>query len=68
MAGERRPTTRSARKRGERERAAGLDDNDEAARWLDEHDPEPPPAAPKAASKSKGIHRWRQRGGGKPPA
>ena len=44
---------------GERERAAGLDPDDEAARWLEEHDPAPP-AAPKAASKSKTLHRFRQ--------
>jgi hypothetical protein len=54
-------TERGARKLGERERAAGLDPDDEAARWLREHDPEPPPATPKSAFKSKALHRWQQR-------
>jgi hypothetical protein len=54
-------TSRGARKLGERERAHGLDADDEAARWLREHDPEPEPEVPKAARKSKALHRWRQR-------
>jgi len=57
----RRRTSRGAQKRGERERAVGLDPEDEAARWLQEHDPEPEPTPPKAARKSKELHRWRQR-------
>jgi hypothetical protein len=58
----RRPLTRKrAENLGERERAAGLDPNDEAARWLEEHDPKPEPAPPKGAYKSKTLHRWRQR-------
>ncbi len=61
MAGKRPLTSRGARKLGERERAAGIDPEDEAARWLQEHDPAPEPARPKAASKSKELHRWRQR-------
>jgi hypothetical protein len=51
---------RSVEKRAERERAAGLDPDDDAARWLDEHDPKPPPPTPKSAHKSKLLHRWRQ--------
>jgi hypothetical protein len=47
-------------KLGERERAAGLDAHDEAARWLEEHDPKPEPPPPKSAYKSKTLHRWRQ--------
>ncbi|HEX6663227.1 MAG TPA: hypothetical protein VF025_06090 [Gaiellaceae bacterium] len=50
-----------AQKRQERERQAGLDPDDEAARWLASNDPPPPPQAPKAATKSKTLHRWRQR-------
>jgi hypothetical protein len=47
-----RPLTRKhAEKLGERERAAGLDPNDEAARWLDEHDPKPEASPPKSAYK-----------------
>jgi hypothetical protein len=57
-----RPLTRKgAEKLGERERTAGLDPDDEAARWLEEHDPKPEPQPPKGAFKSKTLHRWRQR-------
>ena len=44
----------------ERERTAGLDPDDAAARWLDENAPEEAPKTPKAAHKSKLLHRWRQ--------
>ena len=50
----------SVQKLTERERATGLDPEDEAAKWLQEHDPPPPPALPKSATKSKALHRWRQ--------
>jgi hypothetical protein len=45
----------------EREASAGLDPDDEAARWLAEHDPEPRPEPPKAARKSKMLHQFRNR-------
>jgi hypothetical protein len=51
----------AAQRRGERERQTGLDTDDEAARWLEEHDPKPPAPEPKAARKSKAVHRFRQR-------
>jgi hypothetical protein len=57
----RKLTSRGAQKRGERERVVGLDPDDEASRWLEEHDPKPEPNEPKAATKSKTLHRWRQR-------
>ncbi len=54
-------SSNGARKLGARERAIGLDPQDEAARWLQEHGPAPEPTPPKAAGKSKELHRWRQR-------
>jgi hypothetical protein len=53
-------SSEGAKRLAERERAAGLDPEDDAARWLAEHDPAPPPATPKSASKSRTLHRWRQ--------
>jgi hypothetical protein len=54
-------TGKAAQRLGERERDIGLDPDDEAAQWLKEHDPPPEPRTPKAATKSKVLHRWRQR-------
>jgi hypothetical protein len=54
-------TSRGAQKRAERERTVGLDPDDEAARWLEEHDPKPQPAPPKSLTKSKTLHQWRER-------
>jgi hypothetical protein len=54
-------TSKGAKKLGERERTVGLDPEDEATRWLNEHDPPPTPGVPKAAGKSKVLHQWRQR-------
>jgi len=47
-------------RRSERERLTGLDPDDEAARWLREHDPPPEPAQPKRLLKSKAMHRFRE--------
>jgi hypothetical protein len=55
---------RRAERMAKREREAGLEPEDEAARWLAEHDPAPEPQRPKSASKSKALHRWRQSRGG----
>ena len=53
-------TRRGVEKLSERERAAGLDPDDDASRWLAENEPKPEPPRPKSASKSKALHRWRQ--------
>jgi hypothetical protein len=44
----------------EREAKAGLEADDAAAKWLDEHDPPPAPETPKSAHKSKALHQFRQ--------
>ena len=46
-----------------REASVGLEPEDEAAKWLDEHDPKPPPTSPKSLSKNKVLHQWRRRSG-----
>lgn len=56
-------TSKGALKRGERERSVGLEADDEAAKWLEEHDPKPQPPEPKSARKSKAVHRFRQQRG-----
>ena len=63
-----RLTEQGAKRRAERERGVGLSPEDEAARWLEEHDPEPTPEPPKSLFKSKELHRWRQKRGGSPPS
>jgi hypothetical protein len=54
--------SKRAERMSERERNVGLDPEDDAARWLEQHDPKPPPQTPKSASKNKALHRWRRRG------
>jgi hypothetical protein len=54
-------TSRGVQKRSERERAAGLDADDEAARWLAEHDAAPEPEPSKSSRKSKRLHQFRRR-------
>ena len=56
-----RLTHDGAKRRAERERQAGLDPEDEAARWLEQHDPPPVPPASKSKFKSTELHRWRQK-------
>jgi hypothetical protein len=54
------PSRRRVEKMREREANVGLEPDDSAARWLDEHDPPPVPETPKSAHKSKTLHRFRQ--------
>jgi hypothetical protein len=61
MTSKRPLSSNSVQKLSERERAAGLDPDDEAAKWLQDHDPAPPPATSKSAMKSKALHRWQQK-------
>jgi hypothetical protein len=60
MSRKRPPTHRGVQKLSERERQTGLEPDDAAARWLAENDKQPPPRAPKSATKSKALHQWRQ--------
>jgi hypothetical protein len=55
-----RLTHEGAKRRADRERQAGLDPEDEAARWLEEQDPPPAPPPSKSKFKSKELHRWRE--------
>jgi hypothetical protein len=59
-----RISRRGAERLGERERELGLDPDDEAARWLAEHEPALEPEQPKSLRKSKALHRWTQRNRG----
>jgi len=54
---------RRAETMAKRERATGLDPEDDATRWLEQHEPKPEPVRPKSASKSKALHRWRRQRG-----
>ena len=56
-----RLTHDGAKRRAERERQTGLDPEDEAARWLEDHDPPPTQPESKSKFKSTELHRWRQR-------
>ena len=60
MTSKRPLTSSSVQRLSERERATGLEPEDAAAQWLQENDRQPPPPAPKSATKSKALHRWRQ--------
>lgn len=56
-----RLTPRGVRRMRDREASVGLEAEDEAANWLAEHDPPPPPKTPKSAKKSVTLHRFKQR-------
>ena len=45
----------------EREASVGLEPEDDAARWLAEHDPPPPTDESKSRRKSKLLHQFRNR-------
>jgi hypothetical protein len=59
--GKKRLTPWGVEKMREREASTGMDPDDDAARWLAEHDPPPPPKPPKSAKKSVTLHRFKQR-------
>ncbi len=54
------PSKRSVERMRAREQNAGLEPGDDAARWLEENEPRVEKPPPKAARKSKALHRWRQ--------
>ncbi|MEP6813410.1 MAG: hypothetical protein ABI990_10510 [Actinomycetota bacterium] len=54
------PSRRRVEKMRERERSVGLEPDDPAGQWLDEHAPRVPFEAPKSAKKSKLLHQWKQ--------
>ena len=55
------PSKRSVERMREREKHVGLEADDDAARWLEEHEPKVEKPPPKAAGKSKALHQWRNR-------
>ena len=61
MPGKRPISRQRVERMREREAAVGLDPDDQAARWLAEHDAPLPPPVPKSASKNKVLHQWRKR-------
>ena len=52
---------RRVEKMREREARVGMDPDDEAARWLAEHDEPPPADESKRSRKSKLLHQYRNR-------
>ena len=59
---QKRPLSRQKVERmREREATVGLDNEDDAARWLADNDAPPPPATPKSLGKNKLLHQWRRR-------
>lgn len=43
-----------------REAAVGVAPDDDAAQWLEEHDPKPAPPESKSKFKSKTLHNWKR--------
>jgi hypothetical protein len=54
-------TPRGVERMREREASLGIEPDDEAGRWLAEHDAPPAPTPPKSAKRSVTLHRFRQR-------
>lgn len=61
MTGKKRLTPEGVARMRKREASVGLEADDEAAKWLAEHDAPPPPKTPKSVRKSVTLHRFRQR-------
>jgi hypothetical protein len=61
MSGKRPLTPRGVQRMRDREASVGLEQDDVAARWLEEHDPKPPAPPPKSAKRSLALHRFKQR-------
>jgi hypothetical protein len=61
MTGKKRLTPQGVARMRKREASVGLEPDDDAAAWLAEHDPAPPPKPPKSVKKSVTLHRFRQR-------
>jgi hypothetical protein len=53
-------TPRGVERMRKREASVGLEPGDDAAQWLAEHDPPPPPKTPKSAKKSVMLHRFKR--------
>ena len=54
------PSRRTVEKMRDREASVGMETDDAAVKWLEEHDPPPAPTTPKSAHKSKALHQFRQ--------
>jgi hypothetical protein len=55
------PSRRTVAKMREREQKVGLEPDDAAGQWLEEHEPAKPEPAPQAGHKSKLLHQFRRR-------
>ena len=54
------PSRQRVEKMRERERTVGVEADDAAAKWLEEHEPKEVLQPANAARKSKLLHQWKQ--------